>query len=81
MGLSITTEIKEGIELQFQTAVFQAWFNENCSPKIDFADTCAVRDEWNRPLEWHFDECKVIAVYYTENVNYNFNKFLIYGTI
>ena len=53
MELTIQTEIKEGVELQLQSAVFQAWF----------------------------DECRIIAVYYTENVNYTFNKFMIYGTI
>lgn len=93
MELTIQTEIKEGLPLSEQTAVFQAWFNEHCMPDIDFANTCTVRDEWQRPLEWHLPEVKVVAEYFTvEEVpalaqnpnymyNYNFKQWRIYGTI
>lgn len=81
MELTIQTQLKEGLPLNEQTPVFQAWFNETCMPQIDFADSCGVRDEWNRPSEWSVENITVKAVYYTENVNYNFNKFTIYGTV
>jgi hypothetical protein len=98
--MEITTNIQNGVELQLQSQVFQAWFNENLVPKITFADgkngtvqTCTTFDEFGRPSEWHFTECVVKAEYFTvtdipelaENINYrsnyNFNKFIIYGTI
>lgn len=93
MELTIQTQIKEGLPLSEQTAVFQAWFNETCMPNIDFADTCDVRDEWQRPLEWHLPEVKVVAEYFTVNefptlaanpnymYNYNFKQWRVYGTI
>ena len=93
MELTIQTEIKEGLPLSEQTAVFQAWFNEHIMPNVDFADTCTVRDEWQRPLEWHFEEVKVVAEYYTiEEIpelaknpnymyNYNFKQWRFYGVI
>ena len=93
MELVIKTIIKEGLPLSEQSSVFQAWFNENCMPHIDFADTCTVRDEWQRPLEWHLPEVKVVAEYYTvEEIpslalnryyqyNYNFKQWRVYGTI
>ena len=93
MELTIQTQIKEGLPLAEQTAVFQAWFNEHCMPDIDFADTCTVRDEWQRPLEWHLPEVKVVAEYFTmlevpelaQNpnymYNYNFKQWRVYGTI
>lgn len=93
MELTIKTLIKEGLPLSEQTQVFQAWFMENCMPHINFADTCTVRDEWQRPLEWHFDEVKVVAEYYTIKeipelannrdwqYNYNFKQWRVYGTI
>ena len=91
--MTINIEILDGKPLQEQTQVFQAWFNENIMPNVDFADTCTVRDEWQRPLEWHFEEVKVVAEYYTvEEIpslannpnymyNYNFKQWRIYGTI
>ena len=81
MEFTITTQFLDGVELQLQTPTFQAWFNEHCMPKIDFADTCVKRDEWNRPSEWLVENITVKEVYFTENENYNFNKFLIYGTV
>lgn len=81
MEITLKIEVQEGVDLQLQSIIFQAWFNENCMPKIDFADSCVKRDEWNRPSEWLVENITVKAVYYTENENYNFNKFLIYGTI
>lgn len=91
--MTINIEILNGKPLQEQSPIFQAWFNENCMPHIDFADTCTVRDEWQRPLEWHLPEVKVVAEYYTvEEIpelalnrdyqyNYNFKQWRIYGTI
>ena len=73
--------IQSGVEISLQPQDVQDWFNADIMPKIDFADTCNVRDEFERPSEWHFTECVVKAVYFTENVNYNFNKFLLYGII
>ena len=93
MEFTITTQVLDGVELQLQSPTFQAWFNENCMPHIDFADTCTVRDEWQRPLEWHLPEVKVVAEYYTvEEIpslalnrdyqyNYNFKQWMVYGTI
>ena len=94
MELTIKTIIKEGLPLSEQSQVFQAWFNENCMPHIDFADTCTVRDEWQRPLEWHLPEVKVVAEYFTIDevpelalspnymYNYNFKQWRVYnGTI
>jgi len=93
MELTIQTQLKEGLLLNEQTQIFQAWFNETCMPNIDFANTCTVRDEWQRPLEWHLPECKVVAEYYTiEEIpelamnpnymyNYNFKQYRIYGTV
>lgn len=81
MEITLKIEVQEGVDLQLQSIIFQAWFNENCMPKIDFADSCSQRDEWNRPSEWTFENITVKAVYCTENENYNFNKFVIYGTV
>lgn len=81
MEITLKIEVQEGVDLQLQSIIFQAWFNENWMPKIDFADTCTKRDEYGRPSEWHFDSFIVKAVYYTENENYNFNKFVCYGII
>lgn len=93
MEITIQTEIKEGLPLAEQTSVFQAWFNEHCMPDIDFADTCTVRDEWQRPLEWHLPEVKVVAEYLTVEempelvmnpnymYNYNFKQWRIYGAV
>ena len=79
MELTIKTMIKEGFPLSEQTQVFQAWFNEHIIPNVDFVDTCTVRDEWQRPLEWHLPEVRVVAEYHTKDINYNFNQFKIYG--
>lgn len=87
MELVIKTIIKEGLPLSEQSSVFQAWFNENCMPNITFGNgidseqTCTEFDEFNRPKVWLFDEVRIVAEYYTQNENYNFNQFLIYGTI
>lgn len=70
-----------GVDLLQQSEEFQKWFAENVQPNVTFADTCTKRDEYGRPSEWHFDSFIVKAVYYTENENYTFNKFVIYGTI
>lgn len=79
--MNIEINIINGAPLQNQSQTFQAWFNETIMPNIDFADTCAVRDEWQRPLEWNFDDVKVVAEYFTKDVNYQFNQFLIYGAV
>lgn len=70
-----------GVDLVQQSEAFQKWFAENAQPNITFADTCTKRDEYSRPSEWHFDGFIVKAIYFTENENYTFNKFVIYGTI
>lgn len=83
-----TISFEEGIELNLQNEDFKTWFNENCQPQITFADgkngtvqTCSSFDEFSRPSEWVFEKLTVKAVYFTENENYNFNKFMCYGTI
>lgn len=62
-----------------QSTEFQDFFNAEILPKIDFAESCNERDEFNRPLSWLFADCEVRATYFTKNENYNFNKFVIYG--
>ena len=74
-------DIQQGVELQLQSQEFQDLFNSTILTKIDYADSCTKRDEWQRPSEWVFENITVKAVYYTENENYNFNKFVCYGTI
>lgn len=87
MEFTINTQIRSGLSLQDQTPVFQAWFNENCMSKITFGNgvdseqTCAEFDAFNRPKVWLLGDVKVLAEYYTENENYNFNKFMIYGIV
>jgi len=83
-----TIEFELGIELQLQNEDFKAWFAENCQPNITFSDgknetvqTCVTFDEFGRPSTWAFEKLTVKAVYFTENENYNFNKFVCYGTI
>jgi hypothetical protein len=76
-----TIQFEEGVELGLQNEAFQAWFEENIRPQIDFNATCTTRDEWQRPITWEFEEVVVKAIYFTENENYNFNKFVCYGTI
>ena len=85
--MTINIEILNGKPLQEQSPIFQAWFNENCMPNITFGNgidceqTCTEFDEFNRPKVWLFDEVRVVADYYTQDVNYNFNQFVIYDTI
>ena len=87
MEIVITTEVKNGLPLSEQTAIFQTWFDENIMPNITFGNgvdslqTCTVFDEYNRPKEWEIGGVKIIAEYYTQDINYTFNKFIIYGTV
>lgn len=74
-------EIIQGAEITAQTPEFQEYFKTDLQPKIDFANSCKVRDKHNRPLEWHFDNVIIKAIYFTDNENYNFNKFVCYGTV
>lgn len=79
--------IINGLPLSEQSQDFQDYFNLEIMPNITFGNgidskqTCSEFDEFGRPSKWVFDECIVEAVYYTQNENYNFNYFLIYGTI
>jgi hypothetical protein len=82
-----TISFEEGVELGLQNTDFIAWFNSNIQPKITFADgkngtsqTCSTFDEFGRPNTWIFDNMTVTAVYFTQNENYNFNKFIINGS-
>ena len=87
MEIVITTEVKNGLSLSEQTTIFQTWFDENIASNITFGNgvdsvqTCTAFDEFNRPKEWEIEGIKIIADYYTQDVNYTFNKFIIYGTI
>ena len=87
MDFTINTQIQSGLSLHEQTAVFQAWFNENCMPHITFGNgidsekTCTDFDQYGRPSKWVLRTVTVEAVYFTENENYSFNKFMIYGTV
>lgn len=81
MMLDSTIQFIPGVDLLQQSEAFQKWFAENIQQKVTFADTCTKRDEYDRPSEWHFDSFIVKAIYYTENENYTFNKFVIYGTV
>jgi len=88
MQINETISFEEGIELNLQNQEFQDWFNVNIMPNITFADgkngtvqTCATFDEFSRPETWVFGNMMVRAVYFTQNENYNFNKFVCYGII
>lgn len=74
-----TNNIKSGCSIAEQLQEIQDWFNTEILPKIDFAESCSQRDEWQRPSKWIFDNIVVEAVYYTQNENYNFNQFLIFN--
>ena len=80
-------EIINGAPLSEQSQEFQDWFNAEIMPNITFGNgidsvqTCSEFDQFGRPSKWVFDSATVVAEYFTENVNYNFNKFLIYGTV
>ena len=83
-----TISFDEGVELNLQNEAFKKWFNENIMQKITFADgkngtvqTCSTFDEFSRPETWVFEKLTVKAVYFTGNQNYNFNKFVCYGTL
>lgn len=61
--------------------------------KNDTVQTCSTFDEFEKPLTWEFDKLTVKAIYWTIDekpeialnpnykYNYNFNKFMINGTI
>ena len=78
-------EIINGAPLSGQSAEFQDWFYAEIMPNITFGNgidsvqTCTEFDKYGRSSKWVFDLFTVVAEYYTENVNYNFNQFLIYG--
>lgn len=80
-------EIINGAPLSEQSQEFQDWFNAEIQPNITFGNgidseqTCSEFDQFGRPYKWVFDSVTVVADYYTQNENYNFNQFLIYGTI
>jgi len=83
-----TVEFDETKDLESQSPEFLTWFNKEIAPKITFSDgkhgipqTCATFDEFGRPSTWVFDKITVKAVYYTNNENYNLNKFICYGNI
>ena len=79
--MEIKINIIDGAPLHEQSAIFQAWFNEEIMPRIDFAESCTSRDEFSRPKTWLFDKVRVSAEYLTDNENYNFKWFVIYGTL
>jgi hypothetical protein len=76
-----TINFEAGIALSSQNETFQTWFNENILPNIDFVNTCSERDAYGRPLTWSFPQLSVTATYFIQNQNYNFNTFIINGTI
>jgi len=88
MNITDTIQFDESKLLSEQSIEFQEWFAENCQPNITFADgkngsvqTCATFDQFGRPSTWIFENITVEAIYFTENQNYTFNKFIFNGNI
>lgn len=78
-------EIKQGQHLNEQEQEVQAYFNTEILKNINFAvgenQTCTELDLFKRPSKWVINSLTVEAEYYTQDENYTFKQFLIYGTI
>ena len=75
--LTETIQFDETLDIDQQVQETKDWFNENILSKIDFVDSCTLRDSYGRPSVWVIEGFTIEAIYFTENVNYNFNKFKV----